>query len=164
MPGERHPAREPRKDGVGARAAGTQHRDLGHRSRSPGFLVCGGGSSSSSFRRKLLGGSAEPLAARPAPPCGRSPRCEGSESRRDRKALAALPLHLPPDPPAVLEPAGVPPCRRGRRVRGGNVAELGVTESGAEACPLSPGASCSSQVVSFQSCFGGGEGQCVGIE
>lgn len=82
----------------------------------------------------------------PPPPCGRSPRRDGSESRRDRKALSALPLHLPPDPPAVLEPAGVPPCRRGRRARGGNVAELGVTESGPEASPLSPGASCSSEV------------------
>lgn len=113
MPGERHPAREPRKDGVGARAAGTQHRDLGHRSCSPGFLVCEGGSSSSSSRRKLLGGSAELLAARPAPLCGRSPRRDGSESRRDRKALSALPLHLPPDPSAVLEPAGVPPADEG---------------------------------------------------
>lgn len=143
MPGERHPAREPRKDGAGARAAGTQHRDLGHRSRSPGFLVCEGGSSSSSFRRKLLGGSAELLAARPAP---RADAAQGATAARAGATGRRCPPATAPSSRSPRSPrAGRrPPCRRGRRARGGNVAELGVTES--EASPLSPGASCSSEV------------------
>lgn len=143
MPGERHPAREPRKDGAGARAAGTQHRDLGHRSCSPGFLVCEGGSSSSSFRRKLLGGSAELLAARPAP---RADAAQGAMAARAGATGRRCPPATAPSSRSPRSPrAGRrPPCRRGRRARGGSVAELGVTES--EASPLSPGASCSSEV------------------
>lgn len=73
------------------------------------------------------------------------------KARRQREQVRQEGAGRPATAPSSRSPRSPragrrPPCRRGRRARGGNVAELGVTESGAEASPLSPGASCSSQV------------------